>query len=90
MKFGETQPKLSNAPVIQHPLEFAGLSVAQKMAKLREKMKTENAGVLVIPALDEIACVFDLFRCELPINTKRNDKERIQKQLFVPLVGALI
>lgn len=44
-------------PVIVHPVEFAGRSVAQKMKELREKLQHEKASGIIITALDEVQLI---------------------------------
>ncbi|KAI4995781.1 hypothetical protein ZWY2020_037869 [Hordeum vulgare] len=47
------RPPNDATPVIVHPIEFAGRSVAQKMKELREKLQHEKASGIIITALDE-------------------------------------
>lgn len=50
----KTRPPLEINPVIVHPLEFAGRSVADKLKNLREKLGNEKARGIIITALDEV------------------------------------
>lgn len=47
-------------PVIVHPMEFSGRSVADKLKDLREKLIQEKARGIIITALDEVGlfCLF--------------------------------
>lgn len=50
----KNRPASEMSPVVVHPLEFAGLSVSEKLEALRAKLKQESARGLVIAALDEV------------------------------------
>ena len=54
------RPALSAAPVFALPESVCGLSRAEKLAKLREKMRSEKAGCLAIAELSEIAWTLNL------------------------------
>lgn len=54
------RPLLSKAPIFEHAVEFAGRSVAQKIATIRTQMQTRKADVHLLSALDEIAWLFNL------------------------------
>ena len=41
-------------PVIVHPLQFAGQSVAEKLKELRKKLVMGKACAIIITALDEV------------------------------------
>jgi len=41
-------------PVIVHPLQFAGQSVADKLKELRRKLVLGKARAIIITALDEV------------------------------------
>lgn len=40
---------------------LAGKSSAHKVSEIREKMEEKNASVLIVSALDEVACKFLLY-----------------------------
>lgn len=42
-------------------LLLAGKSSAHKVSEIREKMEEKNASVLIVSALDEVACKFLLY-----------------------------
>lgn len=48
------RPPTKPLPVIVHPVEFAGRSVAEKIKELREKLQHEKASAIIITALDEV------------------------------------
>ncbi|XP_060675011.1 aminopeptidase P1 isoform X1 [Ziziphus jujuba] len=47
-------------PVIVHPMEFSGRSVADKLKDLREKLIQEKARGIIITALDEVAWLYNI------------------------------
>ncbi|CAK7339531.1 unnamed protein product [Dovyalis caffra] len=49
----KSRPPAEINPVMVHPLEFTGRSVAQKLKDLREKLKNERARGIIITTLDE-------------------------------------
>lgn len=50
----KNQPPAETNPVVVHPLEFAGRSVADKLKKLREKLVKEKSRAMIITTLDEV------------------------------------
>jgi Xaa-Pro aminopeptidase len=56
----EDRPHLSAEPVWELPVEYAGLSREEKLAKVREKIKEQGADVMLVTALDEIAWLLNL------------------------------
>ncbi|KAK8663940.1 hypothetical protein V6N13_083745 [Hibiscus sabdariffa] len=56
----KNRPPAEINPVIVHPLEFAGRSVADKLKDLREKLPKENSSGLIITALDEVAWLYNI------------------------------
>lgn len=56
----ENRPALSKQPVFALPEEVCGLSRAEKLSRIREKMRIENTDCLVLSALDEIAWTLNL------------------------------
>ncbi|KAK4711902.1 hypothetical protein R3W88_006415 [Solanum pinnatisectum] len=47
-------------PVIVHPLQFAGQSVADKLKELRRKLVLGKARAIIITALDEVAWLYNV------------------------------
>lgn len=56
----ENRPPLSKESVFALPERVCGLSRAEKLAGLREKMRAEKAHCLALSALDEIAWILNL------------------------------
>lgn len=48
------------APMVNHPVKFAGETVASKLKRVREAMKDAGAKAQVIGALDQIAWLFNV------------------------------
>jgi len=64
----EHRPALPSSPWRVHPLEYAGMSVDDKVATIRTQMLDKNATLCVLSALDEIAYLLNL-RCQGDIET---------------------
>ncbi|XP_037491086.1 aminopeptidase P1 isoform X2 [Jatropha curcas] len=56
----KNRPPQESNPVIVHPLEFTGRSVADKLKDLREKFKHEKARGMIITTLDEVAWLYNI------------------------------
>lgn len=56
----ENRPPLSKQPVFALPERVCGMSRAEKLTKIREKMRAEKAHCLALSALDEIAWLLNL------------------------------
>lgn len=56
----KSQPPQEINPVVIHPLEYAGRSVADKLKDLRKKLVQVKAHSIIISALDEVSW-FGLF-----------------------------
>eukprot|EP00929_Paragymnodinium_shiwhaense_P036672 TRINITY_DN19616_c0_g4_i1.p1 TRINITY_DN19616_c0_g4~~TRINITY_DN19616_c0_g4_i1.p1 ORF type:complete len:747 (-),score=158.92 TRINITY_DN19616_c0_g4_i1:159-2303(-) len=54
------RPPAPPAPARVHPEKFAGLSVTEKLMKVRADMEKEGAQRLVVSTLDEVAYLFNL------------------------------
>ncbi|WP_370896859.1 aminopeptidase P family protein [Chryseobacterium gossypii] len=50
----------SKNPIFIHPLEWAGVSVADKIAAIRQKMEEQHASVHIISSLDDVAWTLNL------------------------------
>lgn len=55
----EGQPAQPNNEIISLDVKFAGKLVDAKLKEVREKMEAQGAKVLVVTALDEVACKTD-------------------------------
>lgn len=73
----DKRPPLSAEPAFLLPLEYAGESTADKLSRLREKMKEEKAGVHVLTSLYDIAWL---------LNVRGNDIEHVPVVLSYLLV----
>jgi Xaa-Pro aminopeptidase len=62
------RPARSDAPVIFHPLEFAGETTASKVEKIRAKLSERTADALVVSALDEVAWLFNIRGSDVEFN----------------------
>jgi len=58
--WGSARPPVPTSPFRVHPLEYAGLSVADKVAKIREKMAENKATLSVFSTLDDVAYLFNV------------------------------
>lgn len=54
----KNQPPPEINPVNIHPLEFAGRSAIDKLNDLRENLKKQKAGGMIITTLDEVGLYF--------------------------------
>lgn len=54
------RPEPSQNPIFEHPLEWAGQSVSEKLSTIREKMRAEGATAHVISSLDDVAWTLNL------------------------------
>lgn len=54
------KPPIPTSPFRVHPLEYAGVSVADKVAKIRKEMETKKATLAVFPSLDEVAYLLNM------------------------------
>ena len=59
-QFGSRPPRPSN-PVFLLEVQYAGMSVHDKLALLRSDLKKKECDYLIVSALDEIACMFFCF-----------------------------
>lgn len=62
------RPGIPLNPVEIHPLEFSGKSTASKLERIRKKMSTAKADMLVISELDEIAWTLNLRGTDIHCN----------------------
>ncbi|HUV08046.1 MAG TPA: aminopeptidase P family N-terminal domain-containing protein, partial [Spirochaetia bacterium] len=56
----EKRPGLPFRPISVQRLEYAGESAEEKLGRLRERMKTERAGIHILTTLDAIAWLFNI------------------------------
>lgn len=58
--FWQDRPPMSKEPVWELPVSYAGMSREEKLEKLREKMREQEADACLLTALDEIAWLLNL------------------------------
>lgn len=64
----EVRPAAPAGVIKTHPVAFAGQSVADKLAKLREEMAKQGAFAVVVSALDEVAWLYNLRGSDIDYN----------------------
>lgn len=64
----DDQPSQPNNPVITLDVKYAGKLVDQKISEIRAKMLEQQAKVLVVTALDEVAYLFNLRGSDIDSN----------------------
>lgn len=64
----EGRPAVPKNPFRVHPMEYAGATVVDKVAKIRSEMKEKKASLTVFSALDDIAYLFNV-RCMGDVDT---------------------
>ncbi|VEU39878.1 unnamed protein product [Pseudo-nitzschia multistriata] len=64
----DERPPVPYNPFRVHPLEFAGVSVADKVSKIREEMETKKATMAVFCTLDDVAYLLNV-RCMGDVDT---------------------
>lgn len=63
-----TRPKLPDAALFDHPLQYAGIDRREKLQNLRKAMKEVGAKSVIVSALDEIAWLFNLRGSDVSYN----------------------
>lgn len=58
--WGGARPAIPTSPFRVHPIEYAGVSVGDKIEEIREKMKEKKATLCVFSALDDVAYLFNV------------------------------
>jgi Xaa-Pro aminopeptidase len=58
--WGDARPPVPYNPFRVHPLEYAGVSLAEKVDKVRNQMKEKKATMSVFGALDDVAYLFNV------------------------------
>lgn len=64
----EDRPKRPIKPVVPLEVKYTGRSVAEKLQELRCKLIEENAAMIIITALDEVAYLFNLRGSDIAYN----------------------
>lgn len=63
-----TRPPFPDAPVVDHPVELAGLPRAAKLDQLRRRLAQRQARVHLLSSLDDIAWLFNLRGADVAYN----------------------
>jgi len=58
--WGESRPAIPTSPFRVHPMEYAGVSMQEKVSKIRSEMKGEKATMAVFCALDDVAYLMNM------------------------------
>ena len=58
--WGDERPPLPKSPFRVHPVEYAGKSVADKVADIRKEMETKKATLVVFCTLDDVAYLLNV------------------------------
>ncbi|TVR77288.1 MAG: aminopeptidase P family protein, partial [Saprospirales bacterium] len=64
----EDRPPLPAHPVFEHPREFCGKPMGEKLSEIRREMKQQSASHLLVTALDEIAWTLNLRGSDVECN----------------------
>ena len=62
------RPAIPSAPLYAYDAAFAGESVADKLARIRQRLAEKHATAMVISALDEIAWLLNIRGCDVAYN----------------------
>ena len=67
--WGDLQPKYDANPVSIHDIKYAGLSIQDKLDKIRETLKNEKKSeALILTALDEVCWVYNIRGSDIQYN----------------------
>ena len=66
--WGAARPEAPSEKVRVHPLSLAGVSAADKLAAVREKLAAAEAQVMVVSALDEVCYLLNLRGADIAHN----------------------
>jgi Xaa-Pro aminopeptidase len=58
--WGNDRPPIPTSPFRVHPIEYAGMTVQEKVAHIRKCMTEESATLCVFPALDDVAYILNV------------------------------
>jgi len=62
------RPAPPSAAIFVHPIKYSGQDHKEKIAAVREHLKTVKADALVVSALDEVAWLYNLRGSDIPFN----------------------
>lgn len=58
--WSDDRPAIPTSPFRVHPLEFAGVSIADKVSKIRKEMESKKATLAVFSTLDDVAYLLNM------------------------------
>jgi len=58
--WGADRPPIPTSPFRVHPMEYAGMTIQEKVAHIRKCMTEESATLCVFPALDDVAYILNV------------------------------
>jgi Xaa-Pro aminopeptidase len=58
--WGDDQPAIPTSPFRVHPLEYAGVTMADKVTKIRQEMKAKKASLAVFCSLDDVVYLLNV------------------------------
>mmetsp|Transcript_25848 Transcript_25848/g.48949 ORF Transcript_25848/g.48949 Transcript_25848/m.48949 type:complete len:744 (-) Transcript_25848:18-2249(-) len=58
--WGKSRPPIPQSPFRVHPMEYAGVSMQDKISKIRSEMKEKKATLAVFCALDDVAYLMNM------------------------------
>mmetsp|Transcript_23698 Transcript_23698/g.26597 ORF Transcript_23698/g.26597 Transcript_23698/m.26597 type:complete len:716 (-) Transcript_23698:3025-5172(-) len=66
--WGDERPPIPHNPFRVHPLEYAGMTVEDKVAEIREEMESKKVTMAVFCTLDDVAYLLNI-RCKGDVST---------------------
>lgn len=64
----QSRPKLPDQPIWKHLIQFSGLSIKDKLLKVRSKMNDYQVNHLIVHRTDDVAWLFNLRGGDIPFN----------------------
>ncbi|CAF1547428.1 unnamed protein product, partial [Didymodactylos carnosus] len=64
----EERPKLPQEPIWEYDVKFAGSTTAEKLSKVREKLKEYQVQHLIVHRTDDVVWLFNLRGADIPYN----------------------
>ena len=58
--WGKDRPPIPTSPFRIHPLEYAGMSISDKITKVRQEMETKKATLAIFCTLDDVAYLLNV------------------------------
>ncbi|NJL76140.1 MAG: aminopeptidase P family protein [Saprospiraceae bacterium] len=67
-KIWQDRPTISQTPIFEHHVQFAGVARTEKLAIVRQQLNHQKVDGYLLSALDEIAWLFNLRGADIPCN----------------------